>query len=56
MLDYMKKGFSQILYLSKNEHLLFISAKDAMKVIRKRLQINPVTSGWRTIGLTLTVC
>ncbi|CAM2716413.1 unnamed protein product [Rotaria socialis] len=31
------------------------SAKEAVKVIRKRLQINPVTSGWRTIGLTLTL-
>ncbi|CAM4770075.1 unnamed protein product [Rotaria magnacalcarata] len=31
------------------------SAKEAVKIIRKRLQINPVTSGWRTIGLTLTL-
>jgi hypothetical protein len=31
------------------------SAKEAMKIIRKRLQINPVTSGWQTIGLTLTL-
>ncbi|CAF4245536.1 unnamed protein product [Rotaria sp. Silwood2] len=31
------------------------SAKEAIKIIRKRLQINPVTSGWRTIGLTLTL-
>jgi hypothetical protein len=31
------------------------SAKEAMKVIRKRLQINPATSGWRTIGSTLTL-
>ncbi len=27
-----------------------------MKVIRKRLQTNPANNGWRTIGLTLTVC
>ncbi|CAF3593292.1 unnamed protein product [Rotaria sp. Silwood1] len=31
------------------------SAKEAIKVIRKRLQTNPVTNGWRTIGLTLTL-
>lgn len=31
------------------------SAKEAMKVIRKRLQTNPTTSGWPTIGLTLTL-
>jgi hypothetical protein len=27
-----------------------------MKIIRKRLQINPLANGWRSIGLTLTVC
>lgn len=31
------------------------SAKEAVKVIRKRLQTNPATSGWRSIGLSLTV-
>ncbi|CAF0772326.1 unnamed protein product [Adineta ricciae] len=31
------------------------SAREAMKTIRKRLQINPTTHGWRTIGLTLTL-
>ncbi|CAF1047400.1 unnamed protein product [Rotaria sordida] len=31
------------------------SAKEAIKVVRKRLQINPLTNGWRTIGLTLTL-
>lgn len=31
------------------------SAKETMKLIRKRLQTNPVTHGWRTIGLTLSV-
>ncbi|CAF3052875.1 unnamed protein product [Rotaria sp. Silwood2] len=31
------------------------SAKEAMKAIRKRLQLNPVQHGWRTIGLTLTL-
>jgi hypothetical protein len=31
------------------------SAKEAMKVIRKRLQTNPASNGWRTIGLTLTL-
>ncbi|UJR37336.1 hypothetical protein I4U23_030044 [Adineta vaga] len=31
------------------------SAKEAMKVIRKRLQFNPTSNGWRTIGLTLTL-
>ena len=32
-----------------------ISAKEAMKVIRKRLQTNLAANGWQTIGLTLTV-
>lgn len=27
-----------------------------MKVIRKRLQVNPAANGWRQIGYTLTVC
>jgi hypothetical protein len=31
------------------------SAKEAMKIIRKRLQINPLTNGWRSIGYTLTL-
>ena len=40
----------------KHSHVdLLCSAKDAMKVVRKRLQTNPSTNGWRSIGLTLTV-
>ncbi|CAF1312061.1 unnamed protein product [Rotaria sordida] len=31
------------------------SAKDAMKIIRKRLQTNPLQQGWRSIALTLTL-
>ncbi|CAF4609116.1 unnamed protein product [Rotaria sp. Silwood1] len=31
------------------------SAKEAMKVIRKRLQINPLQQGWHTIGLILSL-
>ena len=27
-----------------------------MKIIRKRLQINPTTHGWRAVEYTLTVC
>lgn len=38
-------------HVSVNEE----NAKDAMKVIRKRLQTNPVANGWRSIGLTLTL-
>lgn len=38
-------------HVSVNEE----NAKDAMKAIRKRLQTNPVTNGWRSIGLTLTL-
>jgi hypothetical protein len=34
----------------------YISAKEAMKIIRKRLQINPLTYGWLSIGHTLSVC
>jgi hypothetical protein len=34
----------------------FLSVKEVMKLIRKRLQLNPLSNGWRTIGLTLTVC
>ncbi len=33
----------------------FISAREAMKIIRKRLQIYPATLNWRSIGFTLTV-
>lgn len=38
-----------------NEFVRFLSAKETMKVIRKRLQVNPTTHGWNTIVLTLTV-
>lgn len=36
-------------------YLCIISAKEAMKLIRKRLQISPLIQGWRSIGLILTV-
>ncbi|CAF5195663.1 unnamed protein product, partial [Rotaria magnacalcarata] len=31
------------------------SAKEALKIIRKRLHLNPNQHGWRTIGYTLTL-
>jgi hypothetical protein len=52
----MKKGIFQFSYLIFKSISHLISAKEAMKVIRKRLQTNPASNGWRTIGLTLTVC
>ena len=52
-----EEGYYYIECLSKAvKFSFFLSAKEAMTVIRKRLQTNPTTSGWRTIGLTLTVC
>ncbi|CAF4378734.1 unnamed protein product, partial [Adineta steineri] len=30
------------------------SAKEAMKIIRKRLHVHPGNNGWRSIGYTLT--
>ncbi len=51
----MKKGIIIIVVFLFTKFSIFTSAKEAMKIIRKRLQINPSTNGWRSIGLTLTV-
>jgi len=55
MLEDIKKGnfYSE----TKKNYLNFdfISAKEAMKIIRKRLQIVPGTQNWRSVALTLTV-
>ncbi len=56
MFQAMKKGIYYFKINLKKKSFYSISAKEAMKVIRKRLQTNPAINGWRTIGLTLTVC
>lgn len=40
---------------SLENSLDYFSAKEAMKVVRKRLQANPLPSGWNSIQYTLTV-
>jgi hypothetical protein len=54
MLVVMKKGIIIIVFFFA-KFSIFLSAKEVMKIIRKRLHINPSTNGWRSIELTLTV-
>jgi len=55
MLVVMKKGIIIIVVFFFAKFSTFISAREAMKIIRKRLHNNPSTNGWRSIELTLTV-